>query len=175
MHLAKHLQLLVGCVPQGPHGLLHDSAVQQQLADNVGHAQQAGADKLTQAFDACACSPVCGVSFRMCMCLCVLLCFAPQMFFDDDLPVWGFIGKTETKPGTDGKPQTRQYLFTHFHFDIGYNGNQVCVYSMRVLAVVCAGCPAVVFHKSSFCSSSSRQQSPRQPHSWAGTQLHARV
>lgn len=48
-----------------------------------------------------------------------------QMFFDDDLPVWGFIGKTENKPGADGKPQSRQFLFTHFHFDIGYNGNQV--------------------------------------------------
>lgn len=48
-----------------------------------------------------------------------------QMFFDDDLPVWGFIGKTENKPGTDGKPQSRQFLFTHFHFDIGYNGDQV--------------------------------------------------
>jgi hypothetical protein len=47
------------------------------------------------------------------------------MFFDDDLPVWGFIGKTENKPGADGKPQARQYLFTHFHFDIGYNGNKV--------------------------------------------------
>lgn len=52
------------------------------------------------------------------------MCFV-QMFFDDDLPVWGFIGKTENKPGADGKPQARQYLFTHFHFDIGYNGKQV--------------------------------------------------
>jgi hypothetical protein len=47
------------------------------------------------------------------------------MFFDDDLPVWGFIGKTENKPGADGKPVARQFLFTHFHFDIGFNGNQV--------------------------------------------------
>ena len=47
------------------------------------------------------------------------------MFFDDDLPVWGFIGKTEGKPAADGKAHVHQYLFTHFHFDIGYNGNQV--------------------------------------------------
>lgn len=51
--------------------------------------------------------------------------FVLQMFFDDDLPVWGFIGKTENKPAADGKPHARQYLFTHFHFDIGFNGNQV--------------------------------------------------
>ena len=53
------------------------------------------------------------------------------MFFDDDLPVWGFIGKTEAgKPpaGADASsaPPLRSFLFTHFHFDIGYNGNQVC-------------------------------------------------
>lgn len=49
-----------------------------------------------------------------------------QMFFDDDLPVWGFIGKTEQKLTAAGQPQeTRFYLFTHFHFDIAYNGDRV--------------------------------------------------
>jgi hypothetical protein len=59
------------------------------------------------------------------------------MFFDDDLPVWGFIGKTESKPGAgpDGKPQLRQFLFTHFHFDIGFNGNQVGVLLRRAWRV----------------------------------------
>jgi hypothetical protein len=95
-----------------------------------------------------------------------------QMFLDDDLPVWGFIGKVERVPpkraaalragggggqeeggGADGgdksegagggkeeprgKPhdagafsgagggERRLYLFTHFHFDVGYNGDRV--------------------------------------------------
>jgi len=47
-----------------------------------------------------------------------------QMFYDD-LPIWGFIGKTEKlmKPGE--KPLLRFYLFTHIHFDILYNANRV--------------------------------------------------
>ena len=61
---------------------------------------------------------------------CMLLCLAfadimlSQMFYDD-LPIWGFIGKTEKlmKPGE--KPALRFYLFTHIHFDILYNGNRV--------------------------------------------------
>jgi hypothetical protein len=78
-----------------------------------------------------------------------------QMFLDDDLPVWGFIGKVERVPPKKlgaaggegsgdqasgsreeprGKPhgadsfkegERRLYLFTHFHFDIGYNGDRV--------------------------------------------------
>lgn len=52
------------------------------------------------------------------------------MFFDDDIPVWGFIGKVEVTPAVAGDAEvqegvTRLYLFTHFHFDIGYNKNQV--------------------------------------------------
>lgn len=45
--------------------------------------------------------------------------------FYDDLPIWGFIGKTEKlmKPGE--KPLLRFYLFTHIHFDILYNDNRV--------------------------------------------------
>jgi hypothetical protein len=54
-----------------------------------------------------------------------------QMFFDDDLPVWGFVGKVEhSHPHglRDGiKGETRTFLFTHFHFDIAYNEDQVCV------------------------------------------------
>lgn len=47
-----------------------------------------------------------------------------QMFYDD-LPIWGFIGKTEKlmKPGE--KPVLRFYLFTHIHFDILYKDNRV--------------------------------------------------
>eukprot|EP00879_Flechtneria_rotunda_P020572 GHRR01021647.1.p1 GENE.GHRR01021647.1~~GHRR01021647.1.p1 ORF type:complete len:567 (+),score=108.98 GHRR01021647.1:104-1804(+) len=48
-----------------------------------------------------------------------------QMFFDDDLPVWGFVGKIEPRKGPDGKQELHYYLFTHFHFDIAFNGNQV--------------------------------------------------
>jgi hypothetical protein len=55
------------------------------------------------------------------------------MFFDDDLPVWGFVGKIEhTRPhGIKDGLQGEQviYLFTHFHFDIAYNQDQVrCVW-----------------------------------------------
>eukprot|EP00897_Mesotaenium_endlicherianum_P009077 jgi/Mesen1/8198/ME000442S07474 len=47
-----------------------------------------------------------------------------QMFYDD-LPIWGFIGKTyqDTKP--DGKEETRYLLFTHVHFDVSYNKDRV--------------------------------------------------
>jgi hypothetical protein len=56
------------------------------------------------------------------------------MFFDDDLPVWGFVGKTERNkqqaPGASAAQQQQQsdlrfFLFTHFHFDIAYNGDNV--------------------------------------------------
>jgi hypothetical protein len=42
-----------------------------------------------------------------------------QMFYDD-LPLWGFIGKSEEEGG-----QLRHKLFTHFHFDIAFNGDKV--------------------------------------------------
>ncbi|WIA33519.1 hypothetical protein OEZ86_006644 [Tetradesmus obliquus] len=57
-----------------------------------------------------------------------------QMFFDDDLPVWGFVGKTERNKQQQAagaaKQQQQQsdlrfFLFTHFHFDIAYNGDNV--------------------------------------------------
>lgn len=40
----------------------------------------------------------------------------------DDLPVWGFIGKVEkvVKTGT-----RKYFLFTHFHFEVSYNGDEV--------------------------------------------------
>lgn len=62
------------------------------------------------------------------------LCHGPQMFFDDDLPVWGFVGKTERNKQQQAagaaKQQQQQsdlrfFLFTHFHFDIAYNGDNV--------------------------------------------------
>ncbi len=47
-----------------------------------------------------------------------------QMFYDD-LPIWGFIGKTEKLMKKGEKPLLRFYLFTHIHFDILYNDNRV--------------------------------------------------
>jgi len=41
----------------------------------------------------------------------------------DDLPVWGFIGKVEKSPQPGGRE--RFFLFTHFHFDLLYNGANV--------------------------------------------------
>lgn len=58
------------------------------------------------------------------------------MFLDDDLPVWGFIGKTEEKPGRTGTVQEPHfYLFTHFHFDISYNGDRVIEVNVSTAAV----------------------------------------
>ena len=47
-----------------------------------------------------------------------------QMFYDD-LPIWGFIGKTEKLMRPGEKPSLRFYLFTHIHYDILYNGERV--------------------------------------------------
>lgn len=59
-----------------------------------------------------------------------------QMFFDDDLPVWGFIGKAEQQPSPAGQtPQTHFYLFTHFHFEIAYNGDRVIELNVSTAAV----------------------------------------
>ena len=89
-----------------------------------------------------------------------------QMFFDDDLPVWGFVGKVERprpkglKDGLTGGPP-RTFLFTHFHFDVAYNGDQVgCMFVAGVVGGVlwvplCHGCVAaavvVVVVVSCFC------------------------
>ncbi len=40
----------------------------------------------------------------------------------DDLPVWGFIGKLEKLVKTGVR---KEYLFTHFHFEISFNGDKV--------------------------------------------------
>mmetsp|Transcript_12122 Transcript_12122/g.21462 ORF Transcript_12122/g.21462 Transcript_12122/m.21462 type:complete len:587 (-) Transcript_12122:544-2304(-) len=42
-----------------------------------------------------------------------------QMYYDD-LPVWGFIGKMEKVKGA-----IKLYLFTHFHFELSHNGDNV--------------------------------------------------
>lgn len=44
-----------------------------------------------------------------------------QMYFDD-LPIWGFLGKVEKNFRTE---ELTYFLFTHFHFDVAYNGNRV--------------------------------------------------
>jgi transmembrane 9 superfamily protein 3 len=52
-----------------------------------------------------------------------------QMFFDDDIPVWGFVGKVATPAkvahSKAAEASKRFYLFTHFHFDISYNKDHV--------------------------------------------------
>lgn len=44
-----------------------------------------------------------------------------QMYYDD-LPIWGFVGKTEA--GKENE-KTKYLLFTHVHFDILYNKDRV--------------------------------------------------
>lgn len=39
--------------------------------------------------------------------------------FYDDLPLWGFLGKVENTP------TPRYFLYTHMHFDISWNGDNV--------------------------------------------------
>lgn len=46
-----------------------------------------------------------------------------QMYYDD-LPVWGFIGKTE-KIIKNGESHYRYFLFTHIDFDVTYNADHV--------------------------------------------------
>lgn len=49
-----------------------------------------------------------------------------QLFFDD-LPIWGFIGKNERFR----KPE-KQFVYTHFHFDIAYNEDRVIQVNLSV-------------------------------------------
>jgi hypothetical protein len=42
-----------------------------------------------------------------------------QMYIDE-LPIWGFIGKVDKSDST-----VTYYLFTHIHWDISYNKNQI--------------------------------------------------
>jgi hypothetical protein len=46
---------------------------------------------------------------------------AVQLYFDD-LPIWGFVGKVEKYLKSN---QLRYFLFTHFHFDVLYNGDRI--------------------------------------------------
>ena len=45
-----------------------------------------------------------------------------QMFFDD-LPIWGFVGKVEKIAFRNN--QLQYFLFTHFHFEVRYNGDRI--------------------------------------------------
>jgi hypothetical protein len=52
-------------------------------------------------------------------------------FLYDDLPIWGYVGKVEAvKPAAAGAsttaaPAPKLFLFTHFQFDVSYNGERV--------------------------------------------------
>lgn len=54
-----------------------------------------------------------------------------QMFFDD-LPVWGFVGKVEHR-GPPAKREPHYYLYSHFHFDLAYNGARVIEINVSTL------------------------------------------
>jgi hypothetical protein len=46
--------------------------------------------------------------------------------FVEDLPMWGYIGDTMDEDVIVGETQgSRTYLFTHLHFNIGHNRNQI--------------------------------------------------
>lgn len=45
-------------------------------------------------------------------------------FVYDDLPIWGYVGKVEGSPDAPSGSQ-KLYLFTHFHFDVAFNENNV--------------------------------------------------
>ncbi|KAK9803193.1 hypothetical protein WJX73_001092 [Symbiochloris irregularis] len=53
-----------------------------------------------------------------------------QMYYDD-LPIWGFIGKSAEMAGPEAgsaqgsKAHMAYLLFSHYHFDIAYNGDRV--------------------------------------------------
>jgi Endomembrane protein 70 len=46
-----------------------------------------------------------------------------QMYYDD-LPIYGFVGKTE-KILHAASADLRHYLYTHTHFEVHYNGNNI--------------------------------------------------
>uniref|UniRef100_A0A2P2JY37 Transmembrane 9 superfamily member n=1 Tax=Rhizophora mucronata TaxID=61149 RepID=A0A2P2JY37_RHIMU len=48
-----------------------------------------------------------------------------QMYYDDDLPLWGFIGKSEEQTWMPNEEKIKYYLFKHVRFDVLYNDNQV--------------------------------------------------
>lgn len=46
--------------------------------------------------------------------------------FVEDLPMWGYIGDTADEDIIVGEVEgSKTFLFTHLHFDLGYNNNQV--------------------------------------------------
>lgn len=47
-----------------------------------------------------------------------------QMYLDR-LPIWGFIGKDEKIEIAPNSHASKYYLFTHIHFDIRFNANQI--------------------------------------------------
>jgi hypothetical protein len=69
-----------------------------------------------------------------------------QMFYDD-LPVWGFIGKVESvvQQGIQ-----KFYLFTHFHFELSYNEDNVIEINvssdpMRTVDITSDNVPSIQF------------------------------
>lgn len=53
-----------------------------------------------------------------------------QLYYDD-LPLWGFFGKVE-KFLAPRREEYKYYLFTHFHFHIGYNNDRVIEINAQV-------------------------------------------
>ncbi|GFQ02958.1 transmembrane 9 superfamily member 5 [Phtheirospermum japonicum] len=51
--------------------------------------------------------------------------FYYQMYYDDDLPIWAFIGKVENESWAVDGTGLKYFLFTRVQFDVVYNGNQV--------------------------------------------------
>jgi Endomembrane protein 70 len=46
--------------------------------------------------------------------------------FVEDLPLWGYIGDAADEDMIVGETEgSKTYLFTHLHFNIGHNGNQI--------------------------------------------------
>lgn len=50
--------------------------------------------------------------------------FYYQLYYDD-LPMWGYVGKSEDASWMSVLAGHRYYLFTHIQFDALYNGNQI--------------------------------------------------
>lgn len=52
--------------------------------------------------------------------------------FVEDLPLWGYIGDTEEEDIILGETEaSRTYLFTHLHFLLGYNKNQIVIAKVK--------------------------------------------
>jgi hypothetical protein len=57
--------------------------------------------------------------------LCECLHNSSQQMYLDDLPVYGFVGKIEKLVKAKGAAVLRFYLFTHFHFQILWNEDNI--------------------------------------------------